>query len=244
MRVAIVEDSTSDVTSLCDHIERYCTENKVHMQIDRYANGISFLSACTTTVYDLAFLDIVFTESNLTGIDISSRLREKQPECQIIFTTSSQEYAVDAFRVHALDYLVKPFDYAQLEDSMTRFSKAFHRFEHYITVKEGRQYTRIMIHDIMYTDYHNHYIQVHTPNNVIRSYMSFDEFAPLLEPYPRFLWCYRNCMVNMDYVVSVDEKDFVLKNGERLPLSRMRKREIMQAYADYVFDYVNRGNSL
>lgn len=79
---------------------------------------------------------------------------------------------------------------------------------------------------------------------MIRSYLSFDDFAPMLEPYSQFLWCYRNCMVNMDYIESFDDKDFILNNGERLPIAKARKQDIIQAYADYVFDYVNGGTTL
>lgn len=243
MRVAIVDDSALDAKCLYECIGRYCESHKVHMQVDQYDSSTSFLSACTHTTYDLAFLDIFLSEDdNRTGIEVSARLKERYPNCFFIFTTSSTDYAVEAFRLHALDYLVKPYSYAQFEDSMDHFSKAFQQFEHYITLKEGRQQTRIMLHDILYTDYHNHYIQVHTTTSIIRSYMSFDEFLPLLEPYHNFLWCYRNCIVNLDYVSALEEKDFLLKNGERLPISRMRKNEVLQAYADYVFDYVNRGN--
>ena len=101
--------------------------------------------------------------------------------------------------------------------------------------------TRILITDIIYVDYHNHYIQVHTDSRVIRSYMSFGEFSPMLSPYRQFLWCYRNCMVNMDYVDTWEDHDFILKNGERLPIFKSQRKEILQAYANYIFDYVNGG---
>ena len=111
-------------------------------------------------------------------------------------------------------------------------------------MKEGYLMTRILVTDIMYVDYHNHYIQIHTSTCQIRSYMSFGEFAPMLDPYPQFLWCYRNCMVNMDYIESFDSSDFILNTGERLPIAKARKQEITQAYANYIFDYVNGGTTL
>ncbi len=70
--------------------------------------------------------------------------------------------------------------------------------------------------------------------------MPFDKFAPSLEPYSQFLWCYRNCMVNMDYIVSVGDRDFVLTDGKRIPISRAMHHEVTQAYANYMFEYVSR----
>ena len=145
-----------------------------------------------------------------------------------------------AFKVRALDYPVKPYTYEELENALNHFEEVYDRFLHYIELKEGRQFTKILIKDVMYVDYHNHYIQVHTTSNVVRSYMPFDKFAPVLRPYCQFLWCYRNCMVNMNYIDSLDDKDFILTDGKRIPISRAMYREVTQAYANYMFEYVNR----
>ena len=239
MTIAIVDDSSKDLSLLYEYICRYCSEHKIHVQVKEFTNEGTFLRTLKTEQYSLVFLDI-FMQS-LNGIQIAKEIKKLNPKCQIIFSTSSREHAVKAFRLHALDYLVKPYTYAQLEDALNRFEKVAAKFAHYIELKEGRYQTRILITDIMYVDYHNHYIQVHTTSSVIRSYMSFGEFSPLLAPYGQFLWCYRNCMVNMDYVESWDDNDFILKNGEHLPISKSKKREIIQAYANYIFDYVNGG---
>ena len=47
-------------------------------------------------------------------------------------------------------------------------------------------------------------------------------------------------MVNMDYIVSVGERDFVLTDGKRIPISRAMHYEVKQAYANYMFEYVSR----
>ena len=51
-------------------------------------------------------------------------------------------------------------------------------------------------------------------------------------------------MVNMDYVDSWEANDFILKNGERLPIFRSQRNKIIQTYANYIFDYVNGGTRL
>lgn len=239
MTVAIVDDLARDIQTLQDHLLTYCKDHKVHMHIHKYTSAADFLAALEETEYSLAFLDIYMQSE--TGIKLAAKIRERRPDCQIVFTTASREHAVAAFRVRALDYLVKPYSYSELEEALERFQEIAGRIAHYIEVKEGRYQTRILINDILYTDYSNHYIQIHTTTCVVRSYMSFGEFAPLLAPYPQFLWCYRNCMVNMDYIESLEDRDFILKNKERVPISKARKKEVTQAYADYLFDYVNGG---
>ena len=238
MHAAIIDDSATDIRFLFDNICRYCEEHKVHMQVDCFDNEQKFLTVLKEKKYDLVILDIYMKRIN--GDQLAQVIREKYPKCQIIFTTASQEHAVKAFKIRAPDYLVKPYSYEELENSLNRFEEVYKSFLHYIEVKEGRQYTKILITDILYVDYHNHYIQIHTTSNVVRSYMPFDKFAPELRPYAQFLWCYRNCMVNMDYITAVEDKDFVLTDGKRIPISRAMHQEVTQAYADYMFEYVNR----
>lgn len=240
MYIAIVDDSQGDIQYLYDNVCRYCQEHKVHMQIDSFDNEQKFMAALRDREYDLVILDIYMKRIN--GDRLAQMIRDRYPKCQIIFSTASREHAVRAFKVRAIDYLVKPYSYEEVESALDHFEEVYHRFIHYIELKEGRQYTKILITDIMYVDYHNHYIQVHTTSNVVRSYMPFDKFAPMLQPYCQFLWCYRNCMVNMDYIDSMEEKDFLLTDGKRIPISRALRQEVAQAYADYLFEYASRGS--
>lgn len=242
MTIALIDDLRDDLEVLFDYICRYCQERRIHVHIEKFISELAFLRSANRTAYDLVFLDIYMQQAS--GIQVAQKLREKHPKCQIIFTTASKDYAVKAFRLQALDYLVKPYTYELLTEACNRYEQVAAKFAHYIELKEGRHYTRVLISDIIYTDYHNHYIQIHTSTCQIRSYMSFGEFAPMLDPYPQFLWCYRNCMVNMDYIESFDSSDFILNNGERLPIAKARKQEITQAYANYIFDYVNGGTTL
>ena len=235
MTIAIIDDSSEDISLLYEYISRYCNERKVHASVRAFTKEREFLSAFKTERYDLIFMQ------DLDGMQIAKAIKKLNPGCQIIFSTSSQEHAVKAFGIHALDYLLKPYTYARLEDALDCYENTAAKFTHYIELKEGRFQTRIFVTDIIYVDYHNHYTQVHTPQRLIRTYMPFGDFSPLLSPYRQFLWCCRNCMVNMDFVDSWEGNDFILKNGERLPIFKSQRRQIIQTYANYVFDYVNGG---
>lgn len=239
MTIALIDDCPQDLALLSEYVCRYCNEHKIHVSLKQFSQEKDFEDTLCTERYDLVFLDIFMQNSN--GILIAKKLKKGNPNCQIIFSTSSKEHAIKAFRLHALDYLLKPYTYAQLEDALNRFENTVKKFTHYIELKEGYFMTRIRVTDIMYVDYHNHYIQVHTQSKIIRSYMFFKNFSPMLSPYRQFLWCYRNCLVNMDYIDTWEGNDFILKNGERLLISKSQKREIIQAYANYIFDYINGG---
>ena len=112
---------------------------------------------------------------------------------------------------------------------------------HYIEVKESRIMTKIRLDDILYTDYFNHYIQIHLSERIVRTYMRFSDFSPMLLCYPQFICCFRNCIINMDKVTSLLKTDFVLSSGERLPITRNLRPQVQQEYADYQFRKLNGG---
>ena len=55
--------------------------------------------------------------------------------------------------------------------------------------------------------------------------------------------CYRNCIVNMDAVRSMEPADFVMENGERVPIARAQRAALRQQYADYAFDKLEKGGN-
>lgn len=236
LQIAIVDDLREERLRLESCLERYCSENKLSFTVSSFAGGEQFL-ALPAGSFDLVFLDIYM--SGLTGMETAKLFRQKDDRALLVFVTTSSDFAVDSFRVRAFDYLLKPYSYEQFAEIMSLCEKALAKSVRYIEVKESRELIKIPIRDILYTDYDNHYIQIHTSERVVRTYASFAEFAPQLLDYPQFLNCYRNCIVNMDKVASLIENDFVLENGERVPITRDKRTELKQLFADYAFHKLN-----
>jgi len=220
MNIAIIEDSGQELSLLERCLQSYLSSRQVYRVIDTYTSGEAFLENWPSKSYDLIFLDILM--EGISGIEVARKIRETDSECLLIFISSSKEYALQGFGVRAFDYLLA-------------------KHIRYIEVKESRTLVKIPLNEIIYTDYYNHYIQIHTGARLIRSYQQFDVFSPLLLCYPQFLCCYRNCIVNMDHVDSVDKHDFVMENGERVPITRGNRNSIYQQYADYQFLKINGG---
>lgn len=237
MRIAVIDDTPSERGELSDYIKRYFTENFIYKTVDFFENGEQFLSVWKRGAYDLIFIDIYL--SGINGIDLAENIRQTDDNCILIFTTNSADFAVKGFEVRASDYLVKPFPYDKFKTSMDYCIRTLQKRSSYIEVKESRTMVKIRLEDILFTDYFNHYILIHTYSRIVKSYMKFDDFSPLLLRYPQFLCCYRNCIVNMDKVISVEKNDFILVNEERVPIIRRKRQEIHQSYADYQFKKLN-----
>lgn len=233
MKVAIVDDCRADRLLLLDFIEQYCRESRLSAEKFQFSSGERLLKVIRPGMFDVIFLDI-FMEG-INGFAAAEQIRKVDKKCLLVFSTTSEGYAVRSFRVRAFDYLVKPYSYNQLRETLSLCDKALKQQAHYIEVKEGRLPVRILLDDIIYTDYSNHYILFHTSRRIIKSYMSFSNLVEMLEPYTQFLSCFRNCMVNMDHVHALDKTDFIMDNGERVPIKRAIRDEVYQAYANYTF---------
>ena len=239
MNIAIIEDSGQELSLLERCLQSYLSSRQVYRVIDTYTSGEAFLENWPSKSYDLVFLDIQM--EGISGIEVARKIRETDSECLLIFISSSKEYALQGFEVLAFDYLLKPLSEERFQKTMDLCQNELAKHIRYIEVKESRTLVKIPLNEIIYTDYYNHYIQIHTAARLIRSYQQFDVFSPLLLCYPQFLCCYRNCIVNMDHVDSVDKHDFVMENGERVPITRGNRNSIYQQYADYQFLKINGG---
>ncbi|WP_125140184.1 LytR/AlgR family response regulator transcription factor [Clostridium transplantifaecale] len=239
MDIAIIEDSGQELSLLERYLQTYLSKRQVYRTIDTYTSGNEFLENWPSKSYDLIFLDILM--DGISGIEVARKIRETDSECLLIFISSSKEYALQGFEVRAFDYLLKPLSEERFQRTMELCHNELVKHIRYIEVKESRTLVKIPLGEIIYTDYYNHYIQIHTSVRLIRSYQQFDVFSPLLLCYPQFLCCYRNCIVNMDHVASVDKHDFIMENGERVPITRGSRNAIYQKYADYQFLKINGG---
>ena len=242
MKIAIVDDSTLESTRLKNSVDLFCTQYRTQAQILCFKNGSDFLEAFNPRIFDIVFLDIYM--EGMDGMSIAERIRELDSACLLIFCTTSAMHAVKSYRVRAFDYLVKPYTDAQLHETLRLAFASLQNRSAYIEVKEGWGMVKILLRDIIYTDYFNHYIQIHTRGRVVKSHLSFAEFSPMLLKYPRFLCCYRNCIINMDAVSALDEKDFIMQNSERVPIARAQRAALRQQYADYTFRKLDGGIGL
>lgn len=240
MRIAVVEDNMEYCAQLLGYLHQYLEQTAIQAGIDTFESGGAFMEAMKNREYDMVFLDI-FLEPDISGMDVAYSIREKSSRCKIIFTTISESFAVESYQVRAFDYLLKPYQYERLKWTMDQYEAESQLTERFIQIKTGRIQRKVLLSDIIYADYNNHYIQIHTEGEVLRSYMSFAQLADMLKEYPQFLYCYRNCIVNMDEVTVYENGDFVMSNRERIPVYRKLRTEMKQAYADYIFSKTNRG---
>lgn len=118
MKIAIAEDDPRFAKQLEAYIEQFATENQFQVEILRFPDGASLVEAYDCT-FDLLLLDVDMP--GLDGISAARQIRERDTDVLLMFITNLAQYAIKGYEVDALDYVLKPVNYAALSMKLKRF---------------------------------------------------------------------------------------------------------------------------
>ncbi|MEG2455318.1 MAG: LytTR family DNA-binding domain-containing protein [Oscillospiraceae bacterium] len=233
MNIAIVEDEASDREFLLDCLALFSDDTKNALSISTFDCADAFLNTGTPARYDVIFLDIYLGDA--TGMEVARKLRDAGLQSQLVFVTTSSAHAVASYEVAATYYLLKPYSYEQFTQMMEAVMNRNNVDETSIAVKVNRGVEKVPLSSILYVDYADHSVFIHTTTRNMRTYVPFQEVEEQLRSYPQFLACYRNVLINMDKVDKLEGDHFLLQKGYSVPITRNCVREMRETYTAYLF---------
>ena len=229
MRVAICDDNSVDLKTMRE-VFRHVAPNHA---VDAYSDGKRLLEAISEGAdYDLLFLDIIMPE--ITGMDLAREVGRIAPDAPVVFLTDSDAYAVEAFSVKALHYILKPMTESALKECLQRLKErqSLRRRVHIISSSGIQQI--LFADEIEYAQSDAHYCNLHlSDGTVIKARMTQSEIRDTLGD--SFLAVSRGLIVNVEFIRHLGSRSCTLKDGQEILLSRNNLKEIHSAYAAYVF---------
>lgn len=237
IHIAICDDSKQERQILAALFKRYQELHATPLQIHIFQNGFSLLDAIDQGKrFDITILDILMPGEN--GIEIARNIRASGADTEIIFLTSSPEYAVDSYEVKAQNYLLKPVTeekfFASIDSILAELDeKDTASFIIYTTEK---QYSRIRVSSLVYGEVTHRTITLHLADQtMISAIMPFTEFLDILKAYPDFIYPHRSYAVNMHYIQYVTKSDIILTDGQKIPLSRNNYTKISEQFLNFAY---------
>lgn len=237
IHIAICDDSKQERQILAALFKRYQELHATPLQIHIFQNGFSLLDAIDQGKrFDITILDILMPGEN--GIEIARNIRASGADTEIIFLTSSPEYAVDSYEVKAQNYLLKPVTeekfFASIDSILAELDeKDTASFIIYTTEK---QYSRIRVSSLVYGEVTHRTITLHLADQtMISAVMTFTEFQDILKAYPDFIYPHRSYVVNMHYIQYVTKSDIILTDGQKIPLSRNNYTKISEQFLNFAY---------
>ena len=160
LKIAIVDDDIQDTDLLTLFLSEWSEEHQLNFSVSVFHKSADFLNTLEATCYSLVFMDIYMEPPS--GIDTARKLREKDRHTVLVFLTSSPEHMPDAFRCHAFDYLVKPFDRAQMKKTIQDALAFLPEKEQYLNLSVRKQNVPLFYSDIRYVLASSNYCMVYT----------------------------------------------------------------------------------
>ncbi len=234
MRIAIVDDMASERSQLREKLEHQLARCSVYADIFEFDSGEAFLTATKEEAFTAAFLDIYMHGMN--GIVAAKELRNADTDCILIFTTTSEDHALEGFRVRALHYLVKPYTEEEIQSVMEEILRRIDKPDKYITVKALGGNVCLRFQNILYAEHYSHQMRIAMLDGTTAvTRQSFSEFSALFREDERFFVCSRGTLVNLEHADDFDGSAFLMCDGKAIGVSRDLLKTARQAFMDCLF---------
>ena len=200
--------------------------------IGTYGSAVEAMKELRNNPVHLLFLDIQMPE--LSGIEFAKILPK---ETKVIFTTAFEQYAIEGYKVSALDYLMKPVSY---EEFLKAANKALDWFcvsqkrqtyaaDRFMYVKSDYKLVRVALDDILYIEGLKDYIRIYLADGQkVMSLMNMKKMEDYL-PRPEFLRTHRSYIVHMSKAEAI-ERFRIVFDDQYLPISDSYKEDVQQYF--------------
>jgi two-component system LytT family response regulator len=200
------------------------------------ANGFEAVKAVAELRPDLIFLDIQMPK--LDGFEVLELIGR---DLAVVFVTAYDTYALRAFEVHAVDYLLKPFSQSRFDEALARAraragqkapqaselaaaARPAGQYQERLAVKDGAKVFVIPVSKLDYVEAQDDYVCLHTEGKRVMKQQTISSVEASLDP-ARFVRIHRSVIVNVERVAKIepyskDSKVAILADGTRLPVSR------------------------
>jgi DNA-binding LytR/AlgR family response regulator len=217
-----------------DLIESYIDQVEGLTVVKSCANAIEAFTAMQHKSVDLMFLDIQMPQ--VTGMELLKSLKDKP---KVILTTAYREYAVEAFDLDVIDYLVKPITFERFLRAISKIYHVQHPLneveensmlqsydEAYIYLREDREMIKVFLRDILYIESLRDYVKVKTTTRQIITYQKISYLEQKL-PENKFVRVHRSFIVSFDKVSSFAMNAVRIANTE-IPIGRNYKQQALK----------------
>ena len=233
-RFAICDDETQSLTYMISLIKEYQQVSPFKIEYTAFHNGIELISALEHGKhFDIYCLDIVMP--GFDGIELGKEIRKHDKSTQIIYTTSSPEFALDSYSVKAANYVLKPISKKVLFETLDDILEQMEQKEDaFITLKDTQGIQKILLSNLVYAEAMRRKVLFHiTSGRTLECSLRFSQACDLLLEYPFFTKPHRSYIVNMNYINIIENSEIILQTSDIIPIAQGKGKEIKDIYLSF-----------
>lgn len=228
--VIICDDDPLSRAALRDCLQEYAQMQAIDIAIQEYENAEAFLDNHES--FDVLFLDIYMADMDGTEAAWQLSIDERK---RTVFLTTSEDHAIEAYRLNAAHYMLKPVSLNSVIEAFDRCAPEGNKaVKRVLTVRTTDGVTHIPTDSILMVEAQDKVCAIYTENGHWRAYMSLSVFEEQLDK-KYFIRIHRSYIVNMKHIKSLYHDRLVMDNGDTISLSRNRRQEVKRRYQDFMF---------
>ena len=234
LKIALCDDNPTELKRIEDLVCEYKSASKENVYYESFSSPVDFLAKISSGgFFDLIFLDVLMPVIN--GIDVAKEIFKYNKLTQIIFLTSSREFAADSYSVSALDYIIKPINKENFAAGMEKFMHRYQKIKSdELVIREKSTISRIPLHVLSYVEVLDHHLIYHMSNSyTIRCRQSLSEIENILIANGKFIRTSRSFIVNMDYISKIEPGCLIMDDGSRVSVSRANFKTVSDSYLKF-----------
>jgi len=236
VRIAVCDDSEKELCEISALAEEYLSANSIAGTVRAFSHPDGLLKACESESFHIYLLDMVMPM--LSGLELGRSIRRQSADAQIIFITTEPGFALDAYAVNPLQYLLKPVQKSALFSALElAVKKTDNLTETAVTVRTKDGLRTLSADRIACCEYVRHSVVYTMSDGELIETLSLREsfaehIAPLL-PDRRFLQPHAAFAVNMSCAERLDKTGFTLRGGAFVPVSGKLYAAVRDTYVKY-----------
>lgn len=240
MKIVVCDDNLEDLEKIKGLLTKYMKINKsMRFEIEYFTDSTKLYHQIQGESWsDIYILDMIM--SKRTGIDIGTLIRSTDQISVIIYITSSDDFAFEAYGVRAVRYLLKPIReelfIEALDYATASFSKVKKDAIYTVKTKEGL--TAIPYSKIEYIENYSRTLNIRlTDGKSVQSIFirkSFDEETRQIMESGSFLQVHKSFLVNLYHVDKLASGNIIMESGARIPVSKARTADVKKEYLKFV----------
>lgn len=235
MKVVICDDNMEDLEEVERLLIKYGESvPNIKFALEMFSSADNLYQKISEKeLADIYILDLIMEEK--TGIDIGEKIREAGSESVIVYITSSDDFALEAYGVHAIRYLLKPVGEERFFEAMDyAFSYAKKKEVSMFNIKTKEGPVSVPYSKIEYIENYSRMLNVCLTNgeNIKSIFIrkSFDEEIKEIAEDSQFLKVHKSFLINMDYVKKLDQGSVIMESGKSIPISKTRAADVRKEY--------------
>lgn len=229
IRIALVEDDQDCIDQFTEYLQNYQKTANEEIDVTVYRDGDEITSRYKSQ-YDIILMDIQMKFQD--GMSAAEEIRSVDSKVIIIFITNMAQYAIQGYKVGALDYILKPVSYfafcKHVGDAIARVKR---RTSNYVVIPVKGGVLRLDTSDIYYIESQGHNLIWHTHNGTLLSSGTMNDAEKQLSSYG-FSRGNKSYLINLAHVDGIQDKCAQVK-GELLQISRPRHNAFLQDLTKY-----------